>query len=606
MPPQAEITAVGQPIQEPVQSGLRFRTGATALGLAAVALAVLAPPSDADPVGAAVRVAAVVLPVGFGLYRLAHDRRDRFALLLVAVGALWSVTTLAQSSESLPYSVGRTSAWLVEPALVFLILAFPHGRLETAVDRRLFASVAAVVALLYLPTALLTPFPEPSPWATCGTSCPADAFLVAPSAGDAVDGFIRPAREVLSVLLFAAVALTVTRRVQRAGPILKRILVPVAAVALVRVIGLAFYFPARGDGGTSAFADALGWMYILSLPMLTLSFAAGLLAHRLFVADALERLTQTLPARQSPRELRAALAGALRDPPLEVLFWVPSSSIGWVDGTGVPTAGPRAGPGRAVTEVSTGGRRLAAVIHDRELSQDRAMLAAVSSYVVTALENRQLVAQLRSSLAELSKSRARVLAVADEERRKIERDLHDGAQQHLVALQIKLELLAERLDEGSPDDAGRVRELEGEIEATLDEVRRFGRGVYPPLLTDRGLGDALHAVARSAAVPTTVDVRLAHRYPPEVESAVYFACLEALQNASKHASGATGVSIAVSGNGRLRFDVRDDGAGFDCDATPSSAGLTNMRDRVSALGGELEIASTPGRGTRVTGIIPLP
>jgi signal transduction histidine kinase len=225
--------------------------------------------------------------------------------------------------------------------------------------------------------------------------------------------------------------------------------------------------------------------------------------------------------------------------------------------------------------------------------------------MVTALENRQLIGRLHTSLDELTQSRARLVSVADAERRKIERDLHDGAQQRLVALQIKLELLAERLDPEWPETAGQVRGLEDEIETTLDEVRAFGRGVYPPLLADRGLSDALHAVARTAVLPTTVDCQLPHRYPRGVESAVYFACVEALQNVAKHASGAAHATISVSGTGWLRFDVRDDGAGFDTAKTHDGTGLTNMRDRIGAVGGDVSITSRPGRGTRVTGIVPL-
>src|SRR5262249_49294116 len=138
----------------------------------------------------------------------------------------------------------------------------------------------------------------------------------------------------------------------------------------------------------------------------------------------------------------------------------------------------------------------------------------------------------------------------------------DGAQQHLVALRIKLELLASRLDEASPEDAAQLRLIEDEVETTLDEVRGFARHVYPPLLSDRGLTEALRAAARAAPIPTTVDAPGIRRYPRDIESAVYFSCMEALQNATKHARGATWVRIALSSGGRLRFTVRDDGAGF--------------------------------------------
>src|SRR5262249_26602921 len=161
-------------------------------------------------------------------------------------------------------------------------------------------------------------------------------------------------------------------------------------------------------------------------------------------------------------------------------------------------------------------------------------------------ENDRLVTQLRSSLKDLSESRARIASAAIEERRRIERDLHDGAQQHLVALRIKLELLAERLEEVAPQDAAQLRLVEDEGETTLDQVRGFARGVYPALLSDRGLKEALRAAARSAPIPTTVDAPGLRRYPPEIEGAVYFACMEALQNATKHARGATWVRIALS------------------------------------------------------------
>jgi signal transduction histidine kinase len=234
----------------------------------------------------------------------------------------------------------------------------------------------------------------------------------------------------------------------------------------------------------------------------------------------------------------------------------------------------------------------------------RPLLDGVSAYVIAALNSDRLVTRLERSLAALAMSRARVMAVADEERRRIERDLHDGAQQRLVALRIKLELLAERHVADSPAEAAELRALDRDIEATLDEVRRFGRGVYPPLLADRGLEDALRAVARVAALPTTVDVRLTRRYPTEVESAVYFCAAEALQNACKHGIGASAVKITAAGVDPLRFEVRDDGEGFDPDAVPAGSGLTNMRDRLGAVAGTLDVVSAPGAGTVVVGSIP--
>jgi signal transduction histidine kinase len=558
-----------------------------------------------EPAVALARLLGVAVPVGYGLYRLARVPTDRFARALVGAGAVWSLTTLAESSSSSLYSVGRVSVWLLEPVLVFLLLAFPHGRLDTRGRRRLVTAVVILAATLYVPTALLAPFPTPTPWASCGAHCPGNSFQVTGSTAGFVDDVVRPLRELLTTVLFGVVVVSIARRRRTEGVVLRRILTPVVAVAALRVVTLGGYFVIRAEDASGAAADAFGWLFVLSLAMITVAFAAGVLVDRLFVADALERLTGSLSSRPSARELRDILSDALRDPALEIRFYVPESESRWVGEDGWPVPPPSGGAMRATTQVTVDGKVRAAIIHDRELSYDPALLAGVSSCAITALENRELVGQLRSSLRELGESRARLVSVADDQRRKIERDLHDGAQQRLVALQIKLALLAEQLDARSPENADQLRALENEIEQTLDEVRRLAHGLYPALLADRGLSDALHAVARTAAVPTTIDARLTRRYPREVETAVYFACAEALQNVGKHAR-ATSATVALTENGRLGFEVRDNGVGFDEEASPGRVGLTNMRDRIVALGGEVTVSSRRGRGTSVSGTVPIP
>jgi signal transduction histidine kinase len=221
-------------------------------------------------------------------------------------------------------------------------------------------------------------------------------------------------------------------------------------------------------------------------------------------------------------------------------------------------------------------------------------------------ENDRLVHDLSSSLEELSRSRARLVTVADSERRRIERDLHDGAQQRLVAIQIHLALLREQLEDEAPERAVALRGIEDDVELATEEVRALAHGIYPPLLTERGLAEALRAAARTAPLPTTVRVGAVGRYGPQVESTVYFTCMEALQNAAKHADGASGVTIDVSDDGRLRFAVCDDGAGFALAEHPrEGSGLANLHDRLAAVGGEIVIESVPGSGTRVAGAIPL-
>jgi signal transduction histidine kinase len=199
-----------------------------------------------------------------------------------------------------------------------------------------------------------------------------------------------------------------------------------------------------------------------------------------------------------------------------------------------------------------------------------------------------------------------VRAAAIDERRRIERDLHDGAQQRLVALGINLALAAEHSENGDAAHAGAVmRRLGAEVERALDELRSLTGGTYAAQLAQHGLVAALQAAAVSSPLRTTVSAAGVERYPPEIESAVYFCCLEAMQNATKHAYGATGLTIDLRGPSPLRFEVRDDGAGFDRDRIVAGAGLRNLHDRLAAVGGELSIISSPGHGTRMIAVIPV-
>jgi len=233
------------------------------------------------------------------------------------------------------------------------------------------------------------------------------------------------------------------------------------------------------------------------------------------------------------------------------------------------------------------------------------LVADLASQAGLVLRNVRLTRELRANLEELRASRQRIVAAQDEERRRLERNLHDGAQQQLVALSIKLGL-ARKLTHRDPDQADALLEaVEREAQESLDTLRDLARGIYPPVLADQGLAAALSAQARKAPIPVTVDADGIVRYPQEVEAAAYFCCLEALQNAAKHSGGAPAVVSLSEEAGMLTLRVADEGAGFDPYTTPSGAGLQNMRDRLEALGGALEIDSHPGRGTVVIGRVPV-
>ena len=220
------------------------------------------------------------------------------------------------------------------------------------------------------------------------------------------------------------------------------------------------------------------------------------------------------------------------------------------------------------------------------------------------LENARLEADLRASVADLRASRARLASAADAGRREIERNLHDGAQQRLVALRMGLaQAEAQAVADGELRQS--LGELGADAEATIDELRSLAHGVYPAILVDHGLAAALASVAGRSPLPVHVDVALAGRFAPEIEAAVYFCCVEAIQNAAKHAGPGATVTVHVRPHaGRVIFEIRDDGVGFELDDAHGGQGLTNLRDRVAAVAGDLHVASGHGGGTTVRGDVP--
>lgn len=245
---------------------------------------------------------------------------------------------------------------------------------------------------------------------------------------------------------------------------------------------------------------------------------------------------------------------------------------------------------------------------------EESSLAELARHTGLALHNVRLDGALRASLeevrrrnTELQASRARIVAAADASRRRIERDLHDGAQQHLVAMAVRVGL-ARTIVKADPTKIDAVLDdFRHAIDTTLTELRALAHGIYPPLLRDSGLGKALQNAGTRSPLPVEVDVELAGRFPADLEAAVYFCCLEAMNNAGKHAGEGATMTVSVRQQGdSVEFEVADDGAGYDPELASEGQGFLNMRDRVGAYGGDIRVDSAPGKGTRVRGRVPVP
>jgi signal transduction histidine kinase len=328
--------------------------------------------------------------------------------------------------------------------------------------------------------------------------------------------------------------------------------------------------------------------------------AEGLLERAASVPDRGPARLVVDPA-EAPVLARAGVSG-----PAWLAIWLP----GLLDGR--PDAAMRVAP------VAHSGELLGLLMVVRRpeesfSEEDERVLAELARQVGLALHNVRLDTALQASLdelrhkaEELQASRARIVAAADAERRRIERNLHDGAQQRLVALAVKLGL-ARRLVDANPEQTrGMLDELREELKDAVDELRNLAHGIYPPLLMDQGLAAALRSAAQRATIPTRVEAGPLGRYPSEMEAAAYFCCLEALQNAMKHAGPEATVTVRVwEEAGALRFTVTDDGAGLDPAARTAGTGFVNMRDRLGAIGGSLQVESAPGAGTSVLGVLPL-
>jgi signal transduction histidine kinase len=586
--------------------------GLLALALASVAIAAAVAASSAAGHPALValgRAVIVGVPIGVGLYSWYARPDPRFGVALAVTGGACALTALAESHDQTLYTIGRAAGWLVEVFIVYLILCFPTGRLASRTDRILAAAIGLVVLGLFVPRLLLAEFFEtPSPYTTCVHGCPDNALFILRAEPSFVGEIMRPAGALAVCLVMAAVILRLRHRLTRATPLTRRVLIPVLAVGVARLVLLAVGITARSLDPTLPALRVVAWLLALAVPAMALAFLFGLVTWQVFGGRALQRLASSLGAIPDAMALRKVLGETWGDPTLRIAFPAPGATGAWLDIQGRPLGMPPAGGGRVVTNVHRGGLVIARIIHDEALSADPALLHAGVAIAGIALDNQRLVVQFEAAMREVRQSRARIAASAAQERRRIERDLHDGAQQRLVALRIELALAEDLVRRDLERGVAQLHELGQSVEDALEDLRSLGHGIYPSLLADRGLIDALRSVATHSTVPIEFDVRGVRRYPPELEGAVYFSVLEALQNVLKHAQGAHRIVLSLDGRAQtvLHFSIDDDGAGAHAGTVAPGAGITNMHDRLAAIGGEITVTSTPRVGTVVRGRVPTP
>ncbi len=338
------------------------------------------------------------------------------------------------------------------------------------------------------------------------------------------------------------------------------------------------------------------WAFLVAGGIVPLAFLVGLLRTRLH-RSAVAELVVELGSLPPPAQVRDAIARTLGDESLELAFWLPEGER-YVDLDG-KAVNPEEEPGRAVTVLEHDGKRLAVLVHDPSLLDDPELVEAVGAAASLALENSRLQAELRAQLAEVRASRARIVEAGDAERRRLERDLHDGAQQRLLGIRLALQLARGQLGRRRAVDE-LLAEADAEVVGALEELRALARGIHPAILTDEGLAPALAALARRASVPVALTVyreRLPARSRGDGLLRRRRGARQRRQARKRHP-----VTIEVTrANGRVEIDVTDDGVGG---ADAGGAGLRGLRDRVEALDGRLRVESPSGEGTRVRAAIP--
>jgi signal transduction histidine kinase len=506
--------------------------------------------------------------------------RNRFGPLMVLTGlAIFGGSLIWAPGDGLLHTVGQALDLLPLVLIVQVFVSYPTGRLRGRIERLLIgAGYTAALGGQLVAMAL----GGLGPHALMITDRPGAAVIV-------YDAELA----VVSAVALGGVAMLTVRRLTRGRPLRRSLSLLVdsftAGLVMIAVLLLVGVF------GGPAF-PVVQRISLLLLGVAPLAFLAGLLQARL-ARTAVGELVVEL--RDNPADLRAPLARALRDPSLELLYWLPPFGT-WADQAGHAVTLPD-DPDRRTLIDDDQGEPMAALVHDPALGDEPALLGAVTAAGAIALRTGRLQAQLRANVEELRGSRARVLEAGRRERQRLERDLHDGAQQRLVALSLNLGILQTRLD-GDSEAGALLAAARTEIAVSLTELRDLARGLHPAVVSDHGLAVAVESLVARAPVPVRLRIELDGRVREDVEVAVYYVVCESLANIGKHARAGSASVTLTRGDRRIVVEVRDDGVGGA--DTERGTGLRGLADRVEALGGRLRVWTPPGGGTRVEAELP--
>jgi signal transduction histidine kinase len=543
--------------------------------------------------------AAVALVVGWGFIGtglFAWDRRPNNSVgsLMVATGFAWLLGLISASNLPVLFTVGALVSSVYIVTALHMLLAAPYGRGLSRGDRRIVTVGYLLVTVGLLPMYL---FLDPARDGCDG--CPENVILI--EHNETLVGIWSALVNLVGIGVLVAVLISLVRRWRRATRPERRLYAPVYAAGVALMIAVIGQLAVQTAGSEGTAVDVLFLISVIPLALVPYLFLASFVHARMAQGGAVGELISRLTAAPRGAQVRDALADALEDPTLELVFWLPERER-YVDARGQDYELPEDDPARAVTKVDRDGECVAAIVHDPTLPQMRGHVEAVGAAAALALDNERLDAALRAKIGELSRSRERMLRIGLEERRRLERDLHDGAQQRLVSMALNIRLARAKLNEDPLAAEQLLAGAGSELDAALAELRELARGIHPAVLTDRGLSTALETLATRAPVPVELGELPDERLPEAVELAAYFVVAEALTNVAKYSEASHATVQVERNNGRVVVEVADDGIGG---ADPArGTGLRGLADRLAVLEGRLEVESAKGEGTTITASIP--